>query len=406
MIRVQPMTPPHSTHRRAWPMVLGALWLAGPLFAQSEDPMTFASGDVMRGWRVFHEKKCVSCHAVWDQGGKVGPDLGKVRNGRLTAGQLAGVMWNHIPKMLGQMDQTGHPPTKLSRQEMADLFALMFFVRQLDELGDPVRGAEVLRNKGCSECHETGADGVSIGPDLAKWGAYVNPIIWAQMMWEHAPMMQEAMERADVTWPKLEGSDLVHIVAFVRSVGATGERSYLRPGSALRGRELFEQKQCKSCHQGPGPDLSVAELPRSAGALASHMWNHSPTMMRVMREEKVARQPISPQELADIIAYLLALGNVDRGGDRGRGEDIFAQKGCIQCHDSDEVSETGGPPIGLLSGDATPVNMAGAMWNHGETMLERMTEAGLSWPVFHDNEMVDLLAYLESVRPAGQRSDK
>jgi hypothetical protein len=40
--------------------------------------------------------------------------------------------------------------------------------------------------------------------------------------------------------------------------------------------------------------------------------------------------------------------------------------------------------------------MATAMWNHGEAMLARMTEAGLSWPVFNDQEMVDLLAYLNA----------
>ena len=267
----------------------------------------------------------------------MGPDLGRVRTGGLTAGQLAGVMWNHIPKMLGQMEQTGHPPTTLSRQEMADLFALIFFVRQLDELGDPIRGAEILRAKGCNDCHETGAGGGSIGPDLAKWGEYANPIIWAQMMWEHAPMMEEAMRRANVTWPKLEGTDLVHIVAFVRSVGATGERNYLRPGSGLRGRKLFGEKKCNSCHPGSGPDLTATDLPTSVGALASRMWNHSPSMMRVMREEDVARQPISPQELADIVAYVLALGNVDHAGEHGR-RDVESWRNHVGTND-------GGRPI-------------------------------------------------------------
>jgi hypothetical protein len=40
--------------------------------------------------------------------------------------------------------------------------------------------------------------------------------------------------------------------------------------------------------------------------------------------------------------------------------------------------------------------MATAMWNHGETMLARMTQAGLSWPVFNDQEMIDLLAFLNA----------
>jgi mono/diheme cytochrome c family protein len=98
------------------------------------------TGDVMQGWRVFHEKQCVACHAVWDQGGTVGPDLGRIRPGRLSGGQLAGVMWNHIPKMLARMKQAGSPPATLNEPEMADIFALVYFVRQLDELGDPAQG--------------------------------------------------------------------------------------------------------------------------------------------------------------------------------------------------------------------------------------------------------------------------
>lgn len=220
-------------------------------------------------------------------------------------------------------------------------------------------------------------------------------------------MMEEAMKRAGVIWPKLEGTDLVHIVAFVRSAAASGKRKYLRPGFAPSGRKLFDRKNCSSCHPGSGPDLTAAQLPTSVGALASRMWNHSPAMTQVMREKDVARQPINSQELADILAYVLALGNVDRGGDPGRGEAVFARKRCVQCHESDEVTEKGAPPaIRRLGGDAAPVNMAAALWNHGATMLEKMTQAGLSWPVFHDNEMVDLLAYLAAVRPSDQKTDE
>ncbi len=366
--------------------------------SQPELPAISATGDVMRGWRVLYDKKCVDCHAVWGQGGAVGPDLGRIRSGRLSEGQLAGVMWNHIPKMLGQMQQTGRLPATLSREEMADLFALIFFVRQLDELGDPVRGEGVLRGKGCSDCHTTDTSKGSVGPDLAKWGQYANPIVWAQMMWEHAPMMEEAMRRERMNWPKLEGADLVHIVAYVRSVGVTGEKTYLRPGSVVRGRELFLGKQCHSCHPGTGPNLAYADLPISVGALASRMWNHSPDMTRLMREQDVQRQPLNPQELADILSFVLALGNVDRDGDELRGRRVFSQKGCAQCHESTDIGADTGSSIERLGEDATPVNMATAMWNHGETMLARMTEAGVSWPVFNDDEMVDLLAYLKAVR--------
>ncbi len=382
----------------------GLLGLGALVGAQPEGAVGTVGGDIMRGWREFHDKKCVECHAVWDQGGRVGPDLGRIRAGRLTDGQLAGVMWNHIPKMLGQMRETGHPPVTLSQEEMLDLFALIFFVRQLDEPGDPARGESILRAKGCSECHQTRATGESIGPDLARWGRYANPIVWAQLMWEHAPVMEEAMKRSGIKWPKLDGADLVHIVAYVRSTGTSGEKIYLSPGSVARGTKLFREKACQQCHPGTGPDLAAGELPVSVGALASRMWNHSPSMMQMMVEKDVSRAPLTPQELADIVAYILALGNVDPRGTPVRGEKIFAEKGCGQCHEQD-----GKDPAPRISRrergtEVSAVYMATAMWNHGETMLARMTEAGLSWPVFNDQEMVDLLAYLSASETSPSRA--
>ena len=400
----------HRLHRSMTIATIGAAVLGLAcgetlLRAQSILVDDTAAGNVTRGWRIFHEKQCVDCHAIWDQGGHVGPDLGRSRTGRLSAGQLAGVMWNHIPKMLGQMQETGHTPSTISREEMAELFSLIFFVRQLDEQGSPRRGEQILRVKGCAECHSVDTTEDGVGPDLAKWGKHANPIVWAQMMWEHAPLMEEAMRRSDMAWPKLEGSDLVHIVAFVRSAGATGEKNYLRPGSVANGQRLFRDKACNQCHPGSGPDLTEADLPTSVGALASRMWNHSPAMTKVMREQDVERRPISPQELADIIAYILSLGHGDRKGDAAHGERVFAQKGCVQCHEREEMADAIAPAVAQLSADATPVEMAAAMWNHGATMLERMTQAGLSWPVFNDREMVDLLAYLRMLTSADGAED-
>ena len=388
--------------------VLGFAYGGAQVRGQSIPVTDATAGDVTRGWRIFHEKECVDCHSIWGHGGRVGPDLGRSRTGRLSSGQLAGVMWNHIPKMLGQMQQTGHAPSTLSREEMTELFSLIFFVRQLDEQGSPRRGEQILHNKGCAECHSVDTSEDGVGPDLAKWGRYANPIVWAQMMWEHAPLMEEAMRRSDMLWPKLEGSDLVHIVAFVRSAGAraSGERNYLHPGSIANGQRLFLDKACNQCHPGSGPDLTEANLPTSVGALASRMWNHSPAMIKVMREQDVARQPISPQELADILAYILALGHRNSKGDATQGERIFAQKGCVQCHEREGMADAIAPAVAQLSGNATPVRMAAAMWNHGATMLERMTEAGLSWPVFNDREMVDLLAYLRKLTSAAGAEDE
>lgn len=378
--------------------------VAPAVVAQDERGDVVATGNIMRGWRVFHEKQCAVCHAIWDQGAHIGPDLGRSRAGHMSPGKLAGAMWNHIPKMLSRMKATGHAPPVLTREHMSDLFALLFFVRSLDEPGDPAHGRELLQNRGCASCHSVGASDSGIGPDLAKWGSYANPIIWSQLMWEHAPLMDAAMKQNCVSWPKLEGSDLVHIVAYVRSVGTSAEKVYLHPGSVSRGREQFTKKGCAQCHPGAGPDLSTADLPVSAGGLASRMWNHSSDMAKLMNERGVDRKAIAAQELADILAYVLALRNRDEKGDVSQGEQVFIQKGCASCHERTEVAQAVGPVVAKLRRDASPVDMATALWNHGETMLDRMSEAGMTWPVFYNGEMVDLLAFLRSLETSSETS--
>jgi cytochrome c2 len=126
------------------------------------------------------------------------------------------------------------------------------------------------------------------------------------------------------------------------------------------------------------------------------MWNHSPAMAQIMKEKDLQRLPVSPQELADILTYVLTLSRRDRAGDAARGQRVFAQKGCKQCHDAGAAGEGVGPSLAKIAGSAASAEMAAAMWNHGETMLDRMTDAGIAWPMFNGDEMVDMLAYLRS----------
>jgi cytochrome c1 len=48
-----------------------------------------------------------------------------------------------------------------------------------------------------------------------------------------------------------------------------------------------------------------------------------------------------------------------------------------------------------------PVTVVAAMWNHASGMEEKMRQKSIRWPVFTEQEMGDLVAYLQSV--AGMR---
>src|SRR5512136_173798 len=60
--------------------------------------------DPARGARLFVSKGCVKCHGLKGEGGKTGPDLGKIDLGD-TQLDLAAKLWNHIPTMIRGMER-------------------------------------------------------------------------------------------------------------------------------------------------------------------------------------------------------------------------------------------------------------------------------------------------------------
>jgi predicted CXXCH cytochrome family protein len=358
--------------------------------------------NVTDGWKVFNRKQCLRCHAVWGLGGQIGPDLGRTEQQDLTAGKLAGTMWNHIPKVNSYVLRHHLDFPRLSPDEVSDLFSFLFFARYLDEPGDPVAGQIVLREKGCASCHVTEGNPLTGAPDLRRWAGFANPVVWAQKMWESAPQMERAMREAGIAWPRLDDTDLMNIMAYLRSVGGHEAKIYLEPGSAETGARLFAERTCGACHHpgGLGPDLSTVAPPRSLAALASRMWNHSPEMTRMMQSQGLERSPLTAQEMADIIAYIVSLRYDQRGGDPKRGRIVFERKRCAQCHAEESTDESAAPAPVDLGAMADPVLLAPAMWNHGVAMMNRISEVGDVWPVFEPDEIVDLIAYLESIAPA------
>ena len=169
-------------------------------------------GDIKEGWKVFYKKGCSQCHSVWGEGGKGGPDLGTLPEAYVSQAQLAALMWNHSPEMWGRMEARKIPILKIDKKEMADLFAFLYFIRYMDEPGNPEKGRKLLETKECTKCHSVkeGTTG-----DLSQWGMYTNPIAWAQMMWNHGPDMLEGMRKAKVPWQKIDGKEIVDLMEYL-----------------------------------------------------------------------------------------------------------------------------------------------------------------------------------------------
>ena len=364
---------------------------------------TIFTGDAEHGWSLFREKRCIRCHAVWGEGGDIGPDLGRTRTlGHINAGQLAGVMWNHVPRMWEKMDEGGIRLTPIAPKEMSDLFALLLFIRYADEPGDQAEGKRVLAKQGCDRCHSIDEKGGTVGPDLAKWARFVNPVVWAQKMWTHAPKMKDTMAAMGMAWPEFSGNDLINIVAYIRSRAVGEIKEYLEPGSIERGQRLFQERGCGSCHTlgengGIGPDLQAIHLPDTLSGIASQMWNHAPEMLQEVRkrgDDRNAVKDLEPQEMADVITFVLARRYFFADGDAKEGSKIFFSKQCVACHGINEWGGHVGPRLDPIAGNASAILMAHAMWRYGPEMLTQMAERGIPWPHFEGSEMNDLMAFL------------
>jgi len=371
--------------------------------AALEAKSTLFTGDAENGWKLFREKGCIRCHAVWGEGGDIGPDLGRTHTlGHINAGQLAGIMWNHVPRMWEKMEEGGIRLVPIAPKEMSDIFALLLFIRYADEPGNPAAGKQVLARQGCAHCHSIDEKGGTVGPDLAKWARFVNPVVWAQKMWTHAPKMKDKMAAMGIAWPEFDGSDLINIVAYIRSSAGGESKEYLAPGSIERGQRLFQERGCGSCHTlgedgGIGPDLQAIELPDTLSGIASQMWNHAPEMLQEVRErggKKNAVKDLEPQDMADIITFVLARRYFLAEGNAKEGWKVFFTKQCVACHGIKEWGGQVGPRLDPIAGNASPILMAHAMWRYGPEMLSQMAERGIPWPHFEGLEMNDLIAFL------------
>lgn len=350
-------------------------------------------GEVKEGWKAFNTKKCIRCHSIWGEGGKGGPDLGPLPQAYVSQSQLAALIWNHEPEMWGRMVAGKIPFEKIEKKEMADLFAFLYFTRYMDEPGDPKRGKVLIETKACIKCHtvKEGAKG-----DLSRWGMYTNPILWAQMMWNHAPQMEQEMKKKGLSFAEFKGNEMVDLIAYIRSLNPNAEKVYLSPGDPPSGKKLFTEKGCVQCHAPQSPlDLAKRkEFPRTLTQLAGTMWNHSHEMSKEMEKKGLERPSFSSKEMADIVAYLFSIRYFDEPGNLERGKTVFAKKQCSVCHSRGSKTDLSG-----LKGQISPIFMAQAMWNHGPEMLEKMRRAKISWQKIDGKEMVDLMEYLNRGMP-------
>jgi mono/diheme cytochrome c family protein len=191
---------------------------AGPeVLAQEEGKIYAIWGDPVKGRKVYAEKGCGKCHAINGVGPTIGPDLGITPKKPQTITQIAGVMWNHAPEMRKVAQEKGVQWQSFQASEMRDLIAFINFLRLLDQPGNVRRGERLFDEKRCSSCHALAGEGSKIASDLGQWRQYGSPILWVEIMWQHALEMESKMRDMGLEWPKFKENEIVDLITFIQS---------------------------------------------------------------------------------------------------------------------------------------------------------------------------------------------
>ncbi len=351
------------------------LALAASMAVSASGPIP---GDARRGERLFTENKCIVCHSLNGVGGKTAPDLAKRTGRAYTPSLLASLMWNHAPVMWPAMEREGIPKPSLDAGQAADLFAYLYAFRYFEPPGDAGRGKALFASKGCSGCHNLTTQGAKKGPPVSQWSALTDSIAMARSMWNHSPQMRMEMTAAKMAWPTFTRQQFVDLHVYLRNLPnrKPGEDEYSLE-SADSGAEIFVSKGCSGCHQG-----SLALEGRFQGRTMTDfsvaMWNHAPKMLQMPPE-------ISVVEMRRLVGYLWSLQYFESPGNAKQGAKVYREKNCLQCHGPKPPSNPGNS-IGMVS----------VLWTHGPKMLEQMKAKNIPWPRFKDDELSNLVAYLNT----------
>jgi cytochrome c2 len=187
------------------------------------EPMLLSPGNPNNGSQLFSSRGCARCHGPRGAGGTGGPDLSQFDLQR-SAEAVAGMMWNHSLAMRDAMAARGMSWPEFQDGELADLIAFLYFLPFEDPAGDPQRGREVFASRACTECHVSDAGAPEstrhTGPDLRSSESLASAAAMVAALWNHAPVMAEAILAEGRRWPALTGRDLRDLQAYLNQNSA------------------------------------------------------------------------------------------------------------------------------------------------------------------------------------------
>ncbi|MDT8436311.1 MAG: cytochrome c [Gemmatimonadota bacterium] len=376
----------------------------GPLLAQvpSQAPQS-----ALAGAAVFGSRGCAACHTPSPSGPSIGPDLRSATSSADVYGIVA-ALWNHLPLMAERMEATGIARPLLSTREAGDLVAFVYTLGASQGPGSVEAGRDAFRANGCIRCHRVADTGGVIGPPLDRIPSLRTPIGLAAGLWNHAGRMIPRMRSMGIPYPTLRAEEIADLAALLAASSSdaalSGDASHwVLPGDRERGRQVVEEKNCRSCHTihgvgaGTAPDLATSGRRRTVEAFLAALWNKGPRMRAAFAARGDETPRFEPGEMADLVAYLQSLDYFVATGDARRGERIVGATGCLACHGWGEAGETA-DDLAVPLRQPGFAELVSVLWNH--VAIERLADSeAVDWPTVSRAEMADILAYLGTGSP-------
>lgn len=351
-----------------------------------------------RGEELFRQKGCETCHGDGGSGGRQGPPLRQSPT-LATLPRLVAAMWNHAPRMWESMQSQNIAYPVLDYEESGQLVAFLYLAGHADQPGNAQRGRELFVQKQCARCHSDSR----LAPDLARTTLPNTPVSWTQVLWNHGSEMQARMAKAGVAWPKFQANDLRDLYAYVRQANGNAGPERVVEGDPARGWNVFQQKGCLACHGLTRDSGSLApafghdrQLPPTFAQFGEAMLNHFPEMQRAMNTRANAMPVFADSEMADLAVFLYSLHFLEPSGSPHVGASLFAWRGCAQCHGEHAEGTGNGPPLRGVGKTYTAVRLSADLWRHGSKMYALARAAGRPWPILSEDDVGDLLAFLNT----------
>ena len=254
-------------------------------------------GEAQRGKAVFSSKGCAGCHALTPGAATVGPPVSEWQ--ALEAPIiLIQRMWAHAPQMSKAMEARHVPWPELTSQDMTDLLVYLQNLPQTRnqqrflEIPSPEGGEALFHSKGCAKCHQNQRAFENLIGDSTLTDV-------AAAMWNHAPIMMK--EGGGLPGP-ISVPEMRQIISYVWA-----RQFFSTKGDSARGKRVFESQKCATCHNNASsgaPALDHMNGPYSAVRMVSVLWKHGPTMLERMKQKNISWPRLSPNDMANLIAYL------------------------------------------------------------------------------------------------------